>query len=90
MRGKRTQIDGMTSIGAGDERQRRIGPALFDRHSIEPHFGEPPDEIAAAVAARHALVASYRQVHVPARTREFLRNLSAGRTRTDDQNGTGR
>ena len=85
LRGELTEIDRVAAIGAGDQRQGRIRPALLDRRLFEPHLAQPPDQIASAIPARHALVPSDRQIDAAARTDELFSDLRAGGTRPDNQ-----
>ena len=83
--GEVAEIDGAAAIGAGNDRAQARGPTLLRRDLIELHLGEPPDQVAAAVAARQAAVPSDREVDAAAGLQQFLGNLRAGRAGAGDQ-----
>ena len=83
--GEVAEIDGAAAIGAGNDRAQARRPALLRRDLIEAHLGEPPDQVAAAVAARQAAVPSDREIDAAAGLQQFLGNLRARRAGAGDQ-----
>ncbi len=83
--GEAAEVDGAAAIIPRNDRAQSCRAPLLRRHLIEAHIGEPPDQVAAAVAARQAAVSPDGEIDAAAGLQQFLGNLRARRAGAGDQ-----
>ena len=77
--GVTAEVDGVAAIGARDHRSQRRRPALRGRGPVDAHFGEPPEQVAAAITARQAAVGADRQIDAASGALQLFGDLRARR-----------
>jgi hypothetical protein len=81
------EVDVVAAAGSGDERVGRLARvgALGDGLIQRAHLADPPEDVAAAIAPRHAPVQSHGEIDGPAGAEQVLDDLAAGGARPDDE-----
>ena len=91
--GERRQVD-FAAVGPADELQRWLalglssGAHLVDGAVERADLLEPPEDVLASVAARHARVAADGEVHVASGASQLVGELHAGGRGADDEHAT--